>query len=172
MRTAISRISAVAFVLIPVAALAQPSSSAPARTWNFEGTLWESLDLAHGNSSGASVIPSEDVTLVPGESKRSGSSSGAANVADDAAANSMSGSAAGGIGAPVLGATGAKAHDPGGPTAAAGTAKPAVWSPPPAGGSAGVAPVPEPETYVLMLAGLGVLGIVISRRRKRQVVPD
>jgi hypothetical protein len=27
------------------------------------------------------------------------------------------------------------------------------------------APIPEPETYVLMLAGLGVMGFVMSRRR-------
>ena len=31
--------------------------------------------------------------------------------------------------------------------------------------SASIAPVPEPETYALMLAGLGLLGVV-SRRRK------
>ncbi len=28
------------------------------------------------------------------------------------------------------------------------------------------APVPEPETYALMLAGLGVVGFVVSRRRR------
>jgi hypothetical protein len=30
------------------------------------------------------------------------------------------------------------------------------------------APIPEPETYALMLAGLGVVGFVASRRRRRE----
>jgi hypothetical protein len=34
-------------------------------------------------------------------------------------------------------------------------------------GDAGVAPVPEPETYAMMLAGLGLLGFM-ARRRKQQ----
>ena len=29
-----------------------------------------------------------------------------------------------------------------------------------------VTPVPEPETYALMLAGLGVMGVIARRRRK------
>ena len=30
-----------------------------------------------------------------------------------------------------------------------------------------LAPIPEPETYVLMLAGLGAIGFVAARRRPR-----
>lgn len=36
------------------------------------------------------------------------------------------------------------------------------------GGAVALAPVPEPETYGLMLGGLGVLGLLARRRRNRQ----
>lgn len=36
------------------------------------------------------------------------------------------------------------------------------------GGAVALAPVPEPETYGLMLGGLGVLGFLAHRRRTRQ----
>ena len=35
------------------------------------------------------------------------------------------------------------------------------------GGNINIAPVPEPETYALMLAGLGAVGLLISRRRNQ-----
>lgn len=35
------------------------------------------------------------------------------------------------------------------------------------GGNVVLTPVPEPETYALMLAGLGVIGFVAARRRNR-----
>jgi hypothetical protein len=31
------------------------------------------------------------------------------------------------------------------------------------------APIPEPSTYALMLAGLGIVGFVANRRRKREI---
>ena len=34
-------------------------------------------------------------------------------------------------------------------------------------GAAAVTPVPEPETYGVMLAGLGVLGFIARRKRKQ-----
>jgi hypothetical protein len=33
--------------------------------------------------------------------------------------------------------------------------------------ASGVAPVPEPETYAMMLAGLGLLGVVARRRKQK-----
>ena len=33
----------------------------------------------------------------------------------------------------------------------------------------GVAPVPEPETYAMLLAGLGLLGFVARRRSKKVI---
>ena len=35
------------------------------------------------------------------------------------------------------------------------------------GGVVSTAPIPEPETYALMLAGLGVIGFIGARRRER-----
>jgi len=35
------------------------------------------------------------------------------------------------------------------------------------GGNVVLTPIPEPETYALMLAGLGVVGFVAARRRPR-----
>ena len=32
-------------------------------------------------------------------------------------------------------------------------------------------PIPEPETYALMLAGLGLLGFAVRRRRQAEAVP-
>lgn len=43
-----------------------------------------------------------------------------------------------------------------------GTNTPSIGS---YGGSIAVTPVPEPETYALMLAGLGVMGFVAARRK-------
>jgi hypothetical protein len=34
--------------------------------------------------------------------------------------------------------------------------------------SASVAPIPEPEIYAMMLAGLGVLGFVAKRKKRSQ----
>jgi hypothetical protein len=31
-----------------------------------------------------------------------------------------------------------------------------------------LAPVPEPETYAMLLAGLGVMGAVVRRRKQKQ----
>jgi hypothetical protein len=36
------------------------------------------------------------------------------------------------------------------------------------GGSMAVSPVPEPETYAMMLAGLGLVGFMARRRRKTE----
>jgi PEP-CTERM motif len=35
------------------------------------------------------------------------------------------------------------------------------------GGNVVLTPVPEPETYALMFAGLGIVGFVAARRRNR-----
>jgi hypothetical protein len=35
------------------------------------------------------------------------------------------------------------------------------------GGNLVAAPIPEPETYAMMLAGLGVIGFLASRRRRQ-----
>jgi hypothetical protein len=35
-----------------------------------------------------------------------------------------------------------------------------------------LAPVPEPETYAMMLAGLGLMGIMVRRRKNEQASWD
>jgi hypothetical protein len=37
--------------------------------------------------------------------------------------------------------------------------------------SASLAPIPEPETYAMMLAGLGLLGTVVRRRHQSDQLP-
>lgn len=49
-----------------------------------------------------------------------------------------------------------------GPALAAGTAIGATYS-----GTLNVSAVPEPETYLMLLAGLGLFGFIASRRRKK-----
>ena len=30
------------------------------------------------------------------------------------------------------------------------------------------APIPEPETYAMLLAGIGLMGVLVSRRKRQQ----
>jgi hypothetical protein len=48
------------------------------------------------------------------------------------------------------------------PTLASGTAINAIY-----GGTLNVSAVPEPETYAMLLAGLGLFGFIASRRRRK-----
>lgn len=41
----------------------------------------------------------------------------------------------------------------------------AIWNGNGGGGGGGVVPIPEAETYAMMLAGLGLIGFVVRRRR-------
>ncbi len=156
-------LAALACALVPAFALAEPAPSGPARTWNFEGTLWESLDLQKSATGGSAIAPAQVDGAASAAPKRSSASSGSA-AGDDAAQAGSGGAlaAAGGMGKPVVvnrSTNDPKANDPN------AAAPAATWSAP-SSAPATVAPVPEPQTYVLMLAGLGALGMVLRRKRR------